>query len=186
VIGDITPAHARGLATRFDRIERMPLGYLEQVIAPSDPSAPCGGKPMHGDGSVDCVLSDDLVAKWSDSSRSPFRDPRFARVLSEIQGLLRPGGCLFLSGRNARWFGALLRRGQPYFHLGAARAALAEAGFSETRAYFADQFSVVPACRRAVRAYERLPGAGSAVRTWWAAGGLYELLYRDAFVLAIK
>jgi hypothetical protein len=186
VIGEITASHQRGLASRFDHIDRLPLGYVEHVIAPSDPSAPCGGRPMHGDGSLDCVLSLDLVTRWSGSGRSPFRDPRFAAGLFGIRSLLRPGGCFFLSGRNARWFGALLRRGQSSLHLSAARAALRAAGFSETRAYFADQFSVVPACRRAVRAYERWPAPNSTMRAWWAAGGVVELLYRDAFVLAIK
>jgi hypothetical protein len=113
---------------------------------------------------------------------------------------------LFVSGPNARWHRALLRwraaewsqfvqsdRSGGSLRLGAARRALANAGFSETRAYFVepsagDVATVIPACRRAVLAYERerLPRSKVPLRALWAAGGLYELLYPDAFVLAIK
>ena len=77
-------------------------------------------------------------------------------------------------------------------HLGTARRVLAGTGFSETRAYFVEPSSgdvatVVPACRRAACAYERerLPHSNVRWRAWWAAGGLYELLYPAVFVLAI-
>jgi hypothetical protein len=33
---------------------------------------------------------------------------------------------------------------------------------------------------------ERMPRTNVSLRALWAAGGLYELLYPDAFIIAIK
>jgi hypothetical protein len=205
VIGEIAPSYLRGLSTHFERIETTTLASLHRVVACSDAMASGSAPLAFGEGSMDCVISTDLVHGWSGSRQSPFRDPQFVAALTELRRLLRPGGVLFLSGENARWHRALLRgraeeparngrggRTGAALHLGTARKALAGAGFSETRAYFVepsvgDIATVVPACRDAALAYERerLPRTNVPWRALWAAGGLYELLYPDVFVLAI-
>lgn len=205
VIGEIAPSYLRGLSIHFERIEKIPIASLHQAVAGSDATALGGALAAFGEGSMDCVISMDLVRGWSDSTQSPFRDPKFVAVLQQLRRVLRPGGVLFLSGENARWHRALLRwragehaRSAPAgrtgaaLHLGTARKVLAGTGFLETRAYFVepsagDVATVVPACRRAARAYERerLPRTNVRWRALWAAGGLYEYLYPDVFVLAI-
>jgi SAM-dependent methyltransferase len=203
VIGEIPLLYERGLSAHFEQVENLPVASLHYA-APVEPKANHSANLLYEDASVDCVVSTDLVNAWPASRRSPFRDPRFVAVLTELRRLLTPGGVLFLSGPNARWYRALLRRGVgewgrfvrsghtgPSLHLGAARHALSRAGFSETRAYFVERSvgdAVIPACRRATVAYERerLPRTNVSLRALWAAGGLYELLYPDAFVLAIK
>jgi hypothetical protein len=82
---------------------------------------------------------------------------------------------------------------RPFLQVGSARGALGGAGFSEIRAYFvepsiADPLTVVPASRRAAMAYERnrWPRASGPLRSWSAAGGMYQFIYPDAFVLGIK
>jgi SAM-dependent methyltransferase len=204
VIGDITPSYLRGLSTHFDRVEKLPVASLHRAVAPPDSKA-SAGTLLYDNGSMDCVVSTNLVNAWPESGHSPFQDHRFVAALTELCRVLRPGGVLFLSGPNARWHRALRWRAAQWgrfvqsdrsggsLRLGAARQALARAGYSETRAYFVepsvgDVANVIPACRRAAMAYERerLPRTSVPLRTLWAAGGLYELLYPDAFVLAIK
>lgn len=203
VIGKIAPLYRRGLSANFEQVENVPVALLH-CAAGLDPKANHSANLLYEDGSVDCVVSTDLLNAWSDTDRSPFSDPRFVAALTELRRLLTPGGLLFLSGPNARWYRALLRRGAgdpgqfvrsghtgPLLHLGQARNALTRAGFSETRAYFVERSvgdAVVPACRRATMAYERerMPRTNVSLRALWAAGGLYELLYPDAFILAIK
>lgn len=204
VIGDLTSSYERGLSTRFARIERIPVSSVQRLLACADSSG-CERLP-YDDGCVDCVVSNDLVSSWSESGREPYRDAGFLNALSELRRVLRPGGVLWLSGPNARWY----RRWLPWasrsgratdraprrprvFEVNAMRRALTEVGFSETRAYFVessieDLVAVVPASRRAAVAYERerWPRATLPARTWWAARGLHELLYPDAFVLAVK
>ena len=203
VIGEIPPLHKRGLSAHFKQVENVPVASLHYA-APLDSKANHSANLLYEDASVDCVVSTDLVNAWSTSRHSPFRDPRLVAALTELRRLLTPGGVLFLSGPNAKWHRALLRRGVgewsrfvrsghtgPSLHLGPARNALARAGFSETRAYFVERSvgdAIVPACRRATMAYERerMPRTNVSLRALWAAGGLYELLYPDAFILAIK
>ncbi|HKE84491.1 MAG TPA: hypothetical protein VKB50_12095 [Vicinamibacterales bacterium] len=192
VIGEITPPYRRGLSTRFDRVERIPLTTLQRV-AVSDESGASHARLTYDDGTVDGVVSVDLVTTWSHVHRSPFQDPQFGVVLAELRRLLRPGGFLFLSGPNPRWHRTLLRRDTSEralsgLNLRDARAAMAGAGFSETQAYFVEPFSVVPACRRAAFAYERQrwPRTHAFMRGLWAAVGLHDLLYPEAFILAIK
>ena len=192
VIGDISPSYLRGLSPHFERIERIPVASLYRAVVRSDPRAPGSIRFVFGEASMDFVIATDLVSGWSDSGRSPFRDPRFVAALTDIRRLLRPGGVLFLSGHNARWHRRLLRRQGPGLRLGEAKRALMRAGFAETRAYFVepsvgDVAAVVPACRQAAVAYERerAPRHGVPWRALWAAGALYESLYPDAFVLAI-
>jgi SAM-dependent methyltransferase len=212
IVGEIAPSYRRGLAVRFERVEQIPVAALRKVAASVD------GKSDHDtqlpyeiqlpleDGSVDCVISTDLVNRWSESRQSPFRDARFVAVLAELRRVLRPNGVLFLGGRNARWYRAwLLSRAQewtssrqplpsrPFLPVAAARGALAGAGFSEIRAYFVepsltDPLTVVPATRRAALAYERSrwPRHNVLLRSLSAAGGAYQFLYPDAFVLGIK
>lgn len=203
-IGDLTSSYVRGLSTRFARIETIPVSSVQRLIACADSSG-CERLP-YDDGCVDCVVSNDLVNTWSASGQVPYRDPGFLAALSELRRVLRPGGVLWLSGPNARWYRTRLpwasrngratdrkRRERRVFQVNAVRGALATVGFSETRAYFVessvdDLVAVVPACRRAAVAYERerWPRATLPARTWWAARGLHELLYPDAFVLAVK
>jgi hypothetical protein len=205
VIGDLTSSYQDGLSTHFDRIDKVPIASLRQADAGST-AAVLHSRLAYDDASVDCVVSNDLVGEWSPSGNSPLRDPHFGAAIAELRRLLRPGGFLFLSGQNARWHRALLRWGadeshktgqtgrrRSTLHLGAARAMLAKAGFSETRAYFVepsvrDAATVLPASRRAALAYERerLPRPNVPLRELWAASGLYELLYPDVFVLAVK
>ncbi len=205
VIGDLAPSYLRGLSTHFERIERVPIASLPRAVSGPDATAPGDALAAFGEGSMDCVISTDLVQGWSDSTQSPFRDPQFVAVLRQLRQVLRPGGVLFLSGENARWHRALLRwrvrerarngnagRTGATLHLATARRVLAGTGFSETRAYFVepsagDVATVVPACRRAARAYERerLPRSHLRWRALWVAGGLYQVLYPDVFVLAI-
>ena len=203
VIGEIPPLYKRGLSANFEQVENVPVASLHYA-ATLDSKANHSAKLLYEDASVDCVVSTDLLNAWPDADHSPFRDPRFVAALTELRRLLTPGGVLFLSGPNARWHRALLRRrvGEwspfvrsghtgPSLRLGQARSALTRAGFSETRAYFVERSvgdAVVPACRRATVAYERerIPRTILSLRELWAASGLYELLYPDAFVLAIK
>jgi SAM-dependent methyltransferase len=204
VIGEIAPSYLRGLSTHFERIEKIPVASLYPAVESSDGKAPGRVRLVLGEGSMDYVISTDLVHGWSNSG-SPYRDPHFVAALTELRRVLRPGGVLFLSGQNARCHKAWLRtRSGDSAHRGsgggagaslrlrAAKRVLARAGFSETRAYFVepsvgDVATVVPACRRAAVAYERdrFPRTNVPWRALCAAGGLYELLYPDAFVLAI-
>ena len=202
VIGEIPPLHKRGLSAHFEQVESVPVTSLHDATL--DSKGNHRANLLYEDASVDCVVSTDLVNAWPASRRSPCRDPRFVAALTELRRLLTRGGVLFLSGPNARWHRALLRRGVgewsrfvrsghtgPWLHLGQARNALTRAGFSETRAYFVERSvgdAVVPACRRATMAYERerMPRTNVSLRALWAAGGLYELLYPDVFILALK
>jgi SAM-dependent methyltransferase len=212
IVGEISRSYRRGLAARFERVEQIPVVALQKIAASvdarSDNSAqlPYARQLPYEDGSVDCVISTDLVNRWSESRQSPFRDARFVPVLAELRRVLRADGVLFLGGRNARWYRAwLLLRAEewasarqapctrPFLPVGAARGALAGAGFSETRAYFVepsitDPLTVVPASRRAALAYERSrwPRHNVLLRSLSAAGGVYQFLYPDAFVLGIK
>src|SRR5262245_7299523 len=192
VIGEITTPYRRGLSTRFDRLESIPLATLQRVAVP-DAHGASHARLTYDDGSVDGVVSVDLVTTWSHMHRSPFQDPQFGVVLSELRRLLRPGGFLFLSGPNARWHRTLLRRdtsgrAPAGLDLREARDALVGAGFSETQAYLVEPFTVVPASRRAALAYERQrwPRTHAFMRGLWAAVGLHELLYPEACILAIK
>ena len=203
VIGEIPLLYRRGLSAHFEQVESVPVASLHYA-ATLDSKANPSANLLYEDASVDCVISTDLVNAWPSSRSSPFRDPRSIAALTELRRVLTPGGLLFLSGPNARWYRALLRRGVgkwsrlaraghtgPSLCLGAARNALTRAGFSETRAYFVERSvgdALVPACRRATVAYERerMPRTNVPVRALWAAAGLYELLYPDVFVLAIK
>jgi SAM-dependent methyltransferase len=206
VVGEISRAYRRGLSARFERVEQIPVAALKQVAASVDGQSQFGVQLPYEDGSVDCVVSTDLVNHWPWSRHSPFRDARFVTVLAELRRLLRANGVLFLGGRNARWYRAwLLLRAEewastrqapctrPFLPVGAARGALAGAGFSEIRAYFvepsiADPLTIVPASRRAALAYERSrwPRHNVLLRSLSAAGGVYQFLYPDAFVLGIK
>ena len=203
VIGEIPPLYRGGLSANFEQVESVPVTSLHDA-ATLDSKGNHRANLLYEDASVDCVVSTDLVNAWPASRRSPFQDMRLVAALTELRRLITPGGLLFLSGPNARWYRALLRRGTgestrfvrsghtgPLLHLGQARNALTRAGFSETRAYFVERSvgdAVVPACRRATMAYERerMPRTNVSLRALWAACGLYELLYPDAFILAIK
>jgi len=208
VVGEISPVYRRGLAARFARVEQIPLDTLHETASAEERSGAAVQLP-YDDASVDCVISTDLLNGWSESRPTPFRDPRFVAALSALRRALRPNGVLFLGGRNARWYRVWLPLGsedgnpwrsaphalggRPFLRVGSARGALADAGFSEVRTYFvepsiADPVTVVPASRRAAMAYERnrWPRRGGILRSWSAAGGMYSLLYPDAFVLGIK
>lgn len=209
VVGEISAVYQRGLATRFERVDQIPVAALRQVAASADVRSFSRGQLPYDDGSVDCVISTDLVNHWSESTQPPFGDARFVAALSELRRVLRPNGVLFLGGRNARWYRAWLPMGaeewppfrhashapctRPFLQVGSARGALGGAGFSEIRAYFvepsiADPLTVVPASRRAAMAYERnrWPRGNVLLRSLSAAGGMYQFLYPDAFVLGIK
>ena len=209
VVGEISRAYRRGLAARFERVDQIPVVSLHQIVATVDARSRGGAQLPYDDASVDCVISIDLVNRWSESRQSPFRDARFVAALSELRRVLRPSGVLFLGGRNARWYRAWLSLGaeewvpsryaprapytRPFLRVGSARGALADAGFSEIRTYFvepsiADPLTVIPASRRAALAYERnrWPRGNGLLRSLSAAGGMYQFLYPDAFVLGIK
>lgn len=212
IVGEIAPSYRRGLAARFERVEQIPVVALQKIAASADAKSdgsaqlPYETQLPYEDGSVDCVISTDLVNRWSASRQSPFRDARFVTVLAELRRVLRPNGVLFLGGRNARWYRSwLMLRAEewasarqapcsrPFLPVGAARGALAGAGFSEIRAYFVepsitDPLTVLPATRRAALAYERSrwPRHNVFLRSLSAAGGAYHFLYPDAFVLGIK
>jgi len=206
VVGEISRSYRRGLAARFERVEQIPVVALKQMASSDDRESQFRAQLPYEDGSVDCVVSTDLVNRWPGSRHSPFRDARFVAVLAELRRVLRANGVLFLGGRNARWYRAWLPLGaeefasarqarctRPFLPVGAARGALAGAGFSETRAYFvepsiADPLTVVPASRRAALAYERnrWPRHNVLLRSLSAAGGVYHVLYPDAFILGIK
>jgi len=209
VVGEISPVYRRGLATRFARVDEIPVFSLHEVASVADGESRAGAHLPYDDGSVDCVISTDLVNRWSDSRQPPFRDPRFVTALAELRRVLRPNGVLFLGGRNAQWYRAWLPLGaedgpasryaphvprvRPFLQIGSARGAMAGAGFSEVRAYFVEPsiavpLTVVPASRRAAMAYERSrwPRGNVLLRSLSAAGGMYQLLYPGAFVLGIK
>jgi hypothetical protein len=212
IVGEVAPSYRRGLAARFERVEQIPVVELQKLAASIDATSerraplPYSRQLPYEDGSVDCVISTDLVNHWSESRQSPFRDARFVAVLAELRRVLRADGVLFLGGRNARWYRSwLLLRAEdwasgrqppytrPFLPVGAARGALAGAGFSEIRTYFVepsitDPLTVVPASRRAALAYERSrwPRYNVFLRSLSAAGGAYHVLYPDAFVLGIK
>src|SRR5262245_18950747 len=164
VIGEIPPLYKRGLSANFEQVDGVPVTSLHDA-ATLDSKGNHRANLVYEDASVDCVVSTDLVNAWRAWRRSPFQDLRLVAALTGLHRLLTPGGLLFLSGPNARWYQALLRRGAvessrfvrsghpgPLLHLGQARNALARAGFSETRAYFVERSvgdAVVPASRRA-------------------------------------
>jgi len=209
VVGEISTVYRRGLATRFARVEQIPVLSLRAIASTDGEASRADARLPYDDGSVECVISTNLLNGWSESRQTSFRDRRFVAALSELRRVLRPDGVLFLGGRNARWYrvwlplgaedGHLMRSApnapcaRPFLPVGSARGALADAGFSEVRTYFvepsiADPVTVVPASRRAAMAYERnrWPRRGGILRSLSAAGGLYSLLYPDAFVLGIK
>jgi SAM-dependent methyltransferase len=208
VVGEISPVYRRGLATRFARVEQIPVAALHTAASPEHDGRRAALLP-YDDSSVDCVISTDLVNRWFDSPQPPYRDPRFVAALAELRRVLRSNGVLFLGGRNAQWYRAWLPLGgedgpalryaprvpfvRPFLQVESARGAMAGAGFSDTRAYFvepsiADPLTVVPASRHAAMAYERSrwPRGNMLLRSLSAAGGMYRLLYPDAFVLGIK
>jgi hypothetical protein len=193
VIGDVPASHEQGLATRFNRIDKISVSCLHKLSAAAPSNGSTDNKLMYEDGSIDGVISNDLVNQWPVSERSPFRDPRLLAVLSECRRLLRPGGFLFLSGRNARAHGASRRAGA-CLALGEARRAFARVGFSDNRTYFVEPSvvdavaAVIPANRAAALAHERqrLPRSDVAMRMLCALTGYYERLYPDAFILAVK
>jgi SAM-dependent methyltransferase len=193
VIGDITPSYEQGLATRFNRIDKIPVATVHRLFADGETTCPTCSKLIYDDGSMDAVISNDLVNQWVRNGRPPFRDPRLLAVLSECHRLLRPGGFLFLSGRNARRHPAWRRTGA-CLAIAEARRGFAQAGFSDIRSYFVEPSvtdavaAVIPANRRAALAHERqrLPRGDVAMRTLCAVAGWYGRLYPDAFILAIK
>ena len=210
VIGEISPVYRRGLATRFTRVEQIPVLSLHEITSSETEASRADAQLPYDDSSVDCVISTNLLNGWIESGPTSFRDPRFVAALSELRRVLRPNGVLFLGGRNARWYRVWLPLGaengkplrsaphalggaRPFLPVGSARGALADAGFSEVRTYFvepsiADPLTVVPANRRAVMALERgrWPRRSGILRSLSAAGGMYSFLYPDAFVLGIK
>ena len=109
VIGEVTPSYLRGLSTRFERVETIPVSSLHRAVASADPKAPGSVRLVFGEGSMDYVISTDLLHGW-EPGRSPYRDPRFVAALAELRRVLRPGGVLFLSGQNTRWHKAWLRK----------------------------------------------------------------------------
>ena len=112
IVGEISLSYRRGLAARFERVDQIPMAALQKIAASVD--ATSDGRAQlayetqlpYEDGSIDCVISTDLVNRWSESRQSPFRDARFVAVLAELRRVLRPSGVLFLGGRNARWYRA--------------------------------------------------------------------------------
>jgi len=112
-----------------------------------------------------------------------------------LRRLLHDDGLLFLSGPNALNLKRLLAGENGHaLHVSATSKALARVGFSDIRAYFAETSddnvgTLIPASREAVLWYERrerLPRPRLPLRALWAAGGIYEWLYPNAFVLATK
>jgi hypothetical protein len=197
VIGDLALPYRRGLSAHFDRIEHLPIESLQHAVRESNGRNP--GTALStlafDDRSVDCVISKDLIRLWPTSKGRPYRDAGFLAALTELRRLLHDDGLLFLSGPNALCPKRLLAGENGHaLHVSAARKALARVGFSDIRAYFAEASddnvgTLIPASRQAALWYERrerLPRPRLPLRTLWAAGGMYELLYPDAFVLATK
>jgi SAM-dependent methyltransferase len=197
VIGDLAPPYRRGLSAHFDRIEHLTIESLQHAMRESsgrNPASPHSTLAFD-DRSVDCVISTDLIKQWPSPTGRPYRDAGFLATLAELRRLLRDDGLLYLSGPNALCPKRLLAGENGHaLHMSATRKALARVGFSDIRAYFAETSddnvsTLIPASRQAALWYERrerLPRPRLPLRALWAAGGMYELLYPDAFVLATK
>jgi len=166
--------------------------------------ATAGASPCalpYRDAAFDCVIWEGVLERGVTAARGADASAVLAQVFGECRRVLRPGGCLYLGVAVAAW------PGRP---VGAARilSALArivlrcaavipqvvwrllkEAGFSSVQAFYIDPsfhqpWSITPARRRAVLAYESRQAASAGLRWWIAWLGLHPLLYESHMFLA--